>query len=213
VKFAVTCLCLTRNRPEWLPQAIRCFYEQSFRDSELVIVADGQPVSPLIPRDPRIRVVHLPAQLTVGTKRNVGCDLAQGEIIIHWDDDDTSAPGRVADQVQRLQQTGRAVTGYHSMRFTDGTNWYQYRVNDPGLGLGTSLCYRRTYWEKDPFHPLQVGQDEQWARRAYTRGQYVGADAGSLMYATIHPGNTSPRDVAGNPECWKLIPAPEGVAA
>jgi hypothetical protein len=45
----VTCLCLTRNRPEWLPKAIKSFQSQTYRRRELMILADGQDVRHLVP--------------------------------------------------------------------------------------------------------------------------------------------------------------------
>jgi O-antigen biosynthesis protein len=130
--------------------------------------------------------------IQIGPKRNFGCERAAGAFIAHWDDDDHSAPGRLADQLQRLDESGKAVTGYHSMRFTDGERWWRYggTVN---YALGTSLCYRRDWWRARRFRSLQVGEDNQFVSEADALGELVTADAGELMYATVHPGNTSPR--------------------
>src|SRR5690348_4458021 len=99
----VTCLCLTRNRREWLPQAIVCFQLQTYEHRELLIVADGDDVSDLVPQeDSRIRLVCSGSRLTIGAKRNYGCAHACGEIIAHWDDDDYSAQQRLTEQVALL---------------------------------------------------------------------------------------------------------------
>ena len=189
-----TCLCLTRNRPQWLPKAIRSFQQQTFPRSELVILADGQDVRHLVPeRDPRIRLIHLDGRPEIGAKRNYGCERATGEIIAHWDDDDYSAPERLANQVERLLETGKAVTGFHSMRFTDGVRWWNYE-GTRNYALGTSLCYRRDWWSTHRFPVVQVGEDNQFVAAAYA--------AGELMYATNHAGNTSPRKLGDN---WRPI--------
>jgi O-antigen biosynthesis protein len=198
----VTCLCLTRNRPEWLPKAIESFQNQTYRRRELMILADGQDVRHLVPeRDPRIRLIHLEGRPAIGAKRNYGCERAAGEIVAHFDDDDYSANGRIADQVQRLLESGKAVTGYHSMRFTDGVRWWKYE-GTPNYALGTSLCYRRDWWNRHRFPAVQVGEDNAMVAAAHAAGELVTADTGDLMYATNHSGNTSPRKLGDN---WRPL--------
>jgi glycosyltransferase involved in cell wall biosynthesis len=188
----ISCLCLTRNRREWLPQAIRCFEAQTHPDRELLIVADGVSVADLIPADPRVRLIEAPEGSRIGAKRNLGCELAAGALVAHWDDDDFSAPERLADQAARLETTGAAVTGFHSMRFTDGSRWWLYQ-GERNYALGTSLFYRREWWKQHPFPVLQVGEDNQFVMEAAAAGQLAATVAGELMHATIHAGNTSPR--------------------
>lgn len=198
----VTCLCLTRNRPTWLPKAIRCFQQQTYPYRELLILADGQDVRCLVPEhDPRIRLIHLDGRPEIGAKRNYGCERAAGEIIAHFDDDDYSAPGRLADQVEHLLETGKAVTGFHSMRFTDGVCWWKYE-GTRNYALGTSLCYRRDWWSRNRFPIVQIGEDNQFVAAAHAAGELVTADAGDLMHATNHAGNTSPRKLGDN---WRPI--------
>jgi len=192
----VTCLCLTRNRRHWLPKAIQCFLDQTYTDRELLIVADGEPVLDLIPEDSRIWLIETDA-LRVGDKRNFGCQHANGEIIAHWDDDDYSAPRRLEDQVARLTKSGRAVTAYRTMRFTDGQRSWIYQ-GMPMTALGTSLCYRKDFWERYRFTSMQIGEDFMFAAQAQAQGQLTVEDAGDLMYATVHSGNTSPRRVDNN---------------
>lgn len=57
----------------------------------------------------------------------------------------------------------------------------------------TSLCFRRDWWETHPFEETQVGQDERFALAASAADQLAPCPDLCLMYATIHPGNTSPR--------------------
>jgi hypothetical protein len=199
---AVTCLCLTRNRREWLPKAIDCFLQQTYEPKDLLIVGDGDDVSGLVPADERIRLVCAGTRLQVGAKRNYGCGLAQGELIAHWDDDDYSAPWRLTDQVGRLIESAKAVTGYCSMKFTDGERWWEYTV-ESGFVLGTSLLYRRAWQQAHPFVDVQTGEDGLFRDEAVRCGQLVTAAAGDLMYATIHPGNTSRR--VTNAQNWRRL--------
>jgi O-antigen biosynthesis protein len=198
----VTCLCVTRNRRQWIPKAIACFLSQTYPYRELLILADGESVRDLVPADNSIRLLELEGAARIGEKRNLGCDRALGDIILHWDDDDWSAPGRIADQVSRLLESKLAVTGYRSMRFTDGAKWWLYQ-GTPLFALGTSLCYRRDWWKTHPFRYVQIGEDNHFVDAANAARQMVSADAGELMWATVHSKNTSPRSLSGS--AWKLL--------
>jgi glycosyltransferase involved in cell wall biosynthesis len=159
-------------------------------------------VRDLLPADDdRIRLIHLAEPRTVGEKRNFGCEQVDSDVICHWDDDDYSAPGRLADQLQRLRESGKAVTGYSAMRFTDGERWWQYR-GEAGYVLGTSLCYRRDWWHAHPFQAKQVGEDNDFVYEAQSCRELAAADGNEFMHATNHAGNTSPRMIGDN---WKLL--------
>lgn len=169
----------------------------------MLIIADGADVRDLVPEDPTIRLMHVDRAMNVGEKRNYGCEHAAGEIIAVWDDDDYSAPGRLADQVSRLVDSGKAVTKYNAMKFTDGERWWKFNGVEE-MVLGTSLCFRRSYWAKNPFEHRQIGEDHEFGKVARSAGQLeMAGDAGDLMYATIHPGNTSPRTL--NNPVWKPL--------
>jgi O-antigen biosynthesis protein len=190
----VTCLCLTRNRRQWLPQAIESFRQQTYRFAELLILADGEDVRDLVPDDERIRLIHLEGPIQIGDKRNYGCERARGGTVAHFDDDDYSAPGRLADQLARLDASGKNVTGYHSMRFTDGERWWKYKGTF-NFALGTSLVYRTDWWRRNRFGSVQIGEDNDFVSEAFDAGELATADARDLMHATIHAGNTSPRSM------------------
>lgn len=181
---------------------MQSFRQQTYQNRELLILWSSAAAGdhPSIADDVRIVVVY--GRPPIGIARNLGCEQAHGEIICHWDDDDYSAPNRITDQVGRLLDTGKAVTGYSSMRFTDGRRNWQYS-GSAGYALGTSLCYRRDFWQVNRFPPEQVGEDNSFVARARARGAIVSVDAGDLMFATIHGGNTSPRQLTGGN--WRQI--------
>jgi glycosyltransferase involved in cell wall biosynthesis len=183
---------LTRNRRLWLPWSLRCAQYQTYQPTEILVIADGEDVSDLIP--PGVRYLHLAGKPTVGRKRNVGCEAATGEVIAHFDDDDFSHPDRLEGQIERLTTSGAALTGFHTMRFTDGARWWQYK-GATRYALGTSLVYWRSFWQRHRFPELQVGEDNQFVGSAH--GSIVSVDAGEMQWATIHPSNTSPRNLNG----------------
>jgi glycosyltransferase involved in cell wall biosynthesis len=200
--MTVTALCMTHNRRLWLPLAIECFQRQTY-PARMLILADGEDVTDIVPAEERIQLYVMPQRAaTTGEKCNVASRLAESEVICMWDDDDWSEPGRIADQVSRLEQTGRAVTGYHSMKFTDGHNWWLF--NGPVNSVaGTSLCYRREWWAGHPFRPLNVGYDHYFLYAAREAGQLVTVDDKGLMHASIHPRNSAARFL--DEPCWQRI--------
>lgn len=195
----MTCLILTRNRRHWLPYAMRCARYQMWPKKEILIVSSGESVSDLTAG---ARHIHLRDKPTVGAMRNAGAEAARGDLIAHFDDDDFSRPERLSDSIRRLLQSGKAVAGYHSMRFTDGERWWQYR-GAANYALGTSLVYRRDYWRAHRFPDLCVGEDNAFVETAARRRELVSVDAGEMMWATIHTGNTSPRVLRGS--AWREI--------
>ena len=156
------------------------------------MVSSGTPVEDLIP--PGVRHLHLPGKPTIGATRNAGCAAARTDVVAFFDDDDYSHPRRLEDQVNRLRESGKAVTGYHSMRFTDGREWWLY-TGAPDYALGTSLCFRREWWITHPFPNVQVGEDYDFVQMARRERQIISVDAGEMMWATIHDRNTSPRQL------------------
>lgn len=129
----------------------------------------------------------------IGEKRNFGVLHARGEIIAHWDDDDFSAPGRLADQLGRLQESGgKAVTGYSSIYFGNAAGeWWLY-TGSRGTVVGTSLCYWKSWAVAHPFPSKQIGEDSDFSHNALRWNKLIAAEAGLLMGASIHKGNTSP---------------------
>jgi hypothetical protein len=169
----------------------------------MLIVADGEDVRDLVPED--VELIHLAERpYSIGEKRNFAVSQTSTPLICHWDDDDWSAPDRLKSQVDALLDTGLQVAGFHTMKFTDGVKWWKYNGNK-AFALGTSLCYRRSWWEKHPFPAKNVGEDNEFVSVAAAAKQLHSVDAGDLMHATIHPGNTSPRLIHPGSTSWKAL--------
>jgi glycosyltransferase involved in cell wall biosynthesis len=191
----VSAIMPTRGRSSFVARALACFDSQTWPDKELVIADDAD--HPSFPDGLRarqeIQYDCLPRRLSIGAKRNVCCSRATGEIIWHLDDDDWSAPERMADQVNRLLETGKPVTGYSALEFRDDTRRWLYASRAPDYAPGSTLCYTRAWWISHPFVDRDVREDGQFTDEA--KGNISVVDAGGLMWASIHPGNTSPRDL------------------
>ena len=107
----ISCLTVTQpGRLELLARAVADFRAQTLRERELVIVHDGDPAfhervlrlaadTDAAP----IRVVPLPAGLSLGALRNAAAEAARGEFVCQWDDDDRYHPRRLEAQLEALR--------------------------------------------------------------------------------------------------------------
>jgi len=197
----VSCIMPTFNRRAFIPDAIRCFLSQDYPNIELVVVDDGSdPIADLLPGDPRIVYVRTESRMTVGAKRNLACERARGEFIVHWDDDDWYPPSRVRVQVAALRERGGDVCGTSILYFLDRTRsraWcYRYSGSPEAWVCGSSLAYRRDAWTRNRFPEIQVGEDSQFVWR-FPAGSVVDLRDPTLCIASVHEANVSPKDTAG----------------
>jgi O-antigen biosynthesis protein len=197
----VSAIMPTRGRRQHALCALACWVSQTWPLKELVILDDLDDRSfPDGIEAERVQYHLMDKRLSVGAKRNIACSRAQGDVIVHWDDDDASATGRIEDQVNRLTESRMQVTGYHSMMFEGGGKRWRYTSPwdnpDKEYALGTSLCYRKEFWRRHPFKDVNVAEDDAFVAAARRERALVSVDAGNMMVATIHEGNTSVRDLS-----------------
>jgi glycosyltransferase involved in cell wall biosynthesis len=193
----VSCVMPTFDRREFIPAALRYFARQDYPALELIVVDDGtDPIADLIPDDPRIRYHRLENRLVLGAKRNLGCELARGQTIVHWDDDDWYAHNRVSTQVAALDTDGSDLSGMRSLRFYEpaGRRAWEYNWPAPGRiwAAGSSLCYRKALWERSKFPEVATGEDTRfvWSRAARSLADVSHTHT---IVAVIHRKNTVPK--------------------
>jgi ADP-heptose:LPS heptosyltransferase/glycosyltransferase involved in cell wall biosynthesis/2-polyprenyl-3-methyl-5-hydroxy-6-metoxy-1,4-benzoquinol methylase len=196
----ISCIMPTANRRRFVPQAIHCFLSQDLADKELVIVDDGsESVADLIPADPAIRYFRLEKRHPLGAKRNFACREARGEILVHWDDDDWSAPWRLSYEVEQLREARVDICGLNRVWFfapQENKAWeYVYPLRQRPWVYGASLCYTREFWNKHPFPEIRVGEDTRFIWADTSARVHVLSDPGFLV-ALIHGGNTSRKRTA-----------------
>jgi hypothetical protein len=194
----VSCIMPTADRPGLVPQAITYFLRQTYANRELIILDDGsESVQDLIPQDPRIRYVRMSERRSMGAKHNMACELAKGEIIAHWDDDDWMADRRLSYQVGELLRRpamtllGLARLMYYDPR-TDRAWEYVYPSGQRPWVCGNTFCYRKQFWEKFPFPSRNEGADTMWVWGLRDATICALPDY-SFYISIIHSKNTSPK--------------------
>ena len=207
----VSCIMPTFNRRTWVEQAVTYFLRQDYGARELIVVDDGSdPVGDLLPKDCEIRYVRLERRESIGTKRNLGCEQARGEIIAHWDDDDWFAPWRLRYQVGQLLQDGADVVGLNSLLYWEPHVQRAWRycypagarpwIHDP------TFCYRRELWRRCPFPDTSEGIDTRYLWDGPGK-RITALDDPSFYVGIIHSGNTSSKRTTN--AAWRRCPSAE----
>lgn len=184
----------TRGRVHFASKAVECFLSQSYADKDLIILDDDDDSSfPSNWTEPlSVRRISENIRFNIPEKLNRLCELAAGEFIVRFDDDDWSSPDRIQSQVSRLLDSGLSVTGYHSIIFVDESGQIKKYRSTSDYACGSSMMFRKSFWEKNHFNEkFIVGSDNVFSRAARDAKQLISVDAGHMMYARAHSTNTS----------------------
>lgn len=111
----VSFLCVTENRPEFMPWLLWNYDRQEWPDKELIIV-DSSP-TPFKTKQKDARVVA--AAGNVPTKRNIALGEASGEYVTWLDDDDWRHPGSVPNLMAAMAEADVDVAGGRVTWFTN----------------------------------------------------------------------------------------------
>lgn len=125
----VSVVCPTWNRRAFLPYLLYIFQYQDYPADkrELVILDDSDHsnedlIAMMV--DPalcRVRYVHSPQRLDLGKKRNMLNEMAQGEYIICFDDDDYYPANKISAQVAAMQSNNALFSGSDTIYI-----WYSH---------------------------------------------------------------------------------------
>jgi len=203
----VSCIMVTTaKRIKYIPLALRVWWEQTYANSELIIVTEDD-LSDFIPVHPRIKVI-LCEPATVGKKRNIACNAAKGEIIVHFDDDDWYGPTRVEDYVKLLiKNSDIYVIGYNRARYYEVDTKIARTYTFPRKWVsGSSLCYRKSFWETNKFPDISVGEDNAFIEKTPPI-RIMSLDGYDSHILRDHNENTWNRKKYYEPTYWKIIDA------
>ncbi len=155
---------VTRNRAKLARRAIECFSRQTLRNTELVIVDDGdedysEVIAPYS-KNHRISYHRLPpdAERTLGAARNVSLDVAEGDYCAQWDDDEWYHPKRLEVQMRAVATGFGAVVLDYTLMHLDSPGFVEhpYRATLTGGTPGTIL-HRKS---RVRYPDLRKGEDD-----------------------------------------------------
>ena len=157
----VSCVMATRDRRQFIPQALRCFLRQTYKNSELIIVDDGkESVADLCQGLPHVRHIQLYRPATTGTKLNIGIQRARGEVIQKLDDDDYYHPDFLKLAVARLplRTSVRTLVAWDCFLILIAGEPH-LRHSGHGWEAGGTFCFYRQLWQRKPFRDVARNED------------------------------------------------------
>jgi O-antigen biosynthesis protein len=222
----VSCIMPTYNRRALLSLALRSFLAQDYPNRELIVVDDGEDaVVDVVSGVPGVRYFRLRTRKSIGAKRNVACQQAQGEIIAHWDDDDWYSPERLGYQVAPILTDQADLTGLDNAFVLEpaaGRFWTtrQDIHNQMFVGNvhGGTLVFRKRLFSEGLRYPeLNLAEDASLLRRAMKRGKRLVrlSNPGVFVYMR-HGRNAWKECVPGrflDPAGWKRVGRPSSFSA
>jgi hypothetical protein len=167
----------------------------------------------------KVTYVVLDQMISIGAKRNIACEHAKNEIIIHWDDDDVYSPERISTQV------GPMIEGRYDITMMEHQATYFMDMNDLvvadvrwkdisswGPHFGT-LAYRRSLWGANGvrFTDNSEAEDYGFAQNCLLGGARIkvlpslGKDGTLLKFAWVHHGTNTYE--WGKTDCRSVPPA------
>lgn len=217
---AATVSCLTVTQPGRLGrlvESVRCFAHQTHPARELVVVHDGDrrfdadvcavvaAEAPGLPTS-----VHKVRRGPLGALRNRSVDVATGEILCQWDDDDLSHPTRIETQVQRLESAGAEACllteQLHLFEPDAELRWDDWSVERfPMCFVAGTLLARRSTLPRYPRRRL--GEDTPVVTALVAAGHRVTGVQGRgwLHVYVFHDANAWDRDHHRAISAWKHL--------
>ena len=197
----VSCIMPTANREKYVPFAIGYFLQQNYPNKELIIVDDGEhSVAGLLPDHSSILYYRVEPIKSIGLKRNYACSKANGDIIVHWDDDDWHSEDWLSAEVHYLTNSGADICGiqdvhyYYTIKNKLFTvrRMYQGMSNPMNWVHGATMAYWKSFWSDHQFKDLQKGEDDDFIQNSSAR-LYI-HDYIDGFICILHPNNTIVRE-------------------
>jgi len=197
-----------RDRHQYLPLALHSYASQCYPRKELILVDDGDEEAwPLVKDIPDCIYIRLSEPMSLGMKRNIGCEAAQGSYIAQMDSDDWSHPLRISQQVEQITRYRKSITGYCCFHLWDVLTGVAHRYASRYV-CGASLLYEKSWWKDHPFPDVTVAEDEGYGIHN-TEARWPLNGYGKLV-ALLHESNTSTRQqVERYPEVFPQVPVSE----
>jgi glycosyltransferase involved in cell wall biosynthesis len=227
VENLVSCIMPTCGRAEFVARSLQYFRRQDYQAKELIIIHElpqDLPDLTALAADLAVRCVQAPLRSSIGTKRNLGVQAAQGALIAQWDDDDWFSSQRLSRQLAPIlggQADITGLTGGLMLTLHDGCFW----DTDPDLFArlfvqsvyGGTLVYRRRLWsESDGYPDTSLREDADFLSRLLARGARLERVSGQDLFVYIRHGRNTWRFEAGcllGPEGWFTVAEPVMLAA
>lgn len=193
----------TFQRRDFLPYLIYQFQYQDYpADKRELVILDDSPQSnqDLVemladPAQPNIRYIHSEQRLALGKKRNMLNQLARGEYIICFDDDDYYPPEKIRWQIGEMQRQHALFSGCDQIYI-----WYShlnktYLSNAFGRkhALNGTFCFHRNFLKKHRYDDEALSGEESSFLNFFT-APVLQLDCKKAILCISHSSNTFDKD-------------------
>jgi glycosyltransferase involved in cell wall biosynthesis len=186
----ISCLCVSKNRPDFLQNAIRNFRAQTYPNKELIIVCDEDVSFPeLFGNDTKVVRVQPEPHLTLGEKRNISLDHARGEFFCIWDDDDWYHIRRLETQLKTLITRDKQANVLGRLILYDSSENKAY-LSSNRYWEGTLLCKRHLPNFTVRYPALEKGEDNSLVVGLWNAGYLQQISHPYLYIYRFHGRNT-----------------------
>lgn len=206
----VTCLTVTNGRVNQTKNAIRHFINQTYRRKNMVLLSQGtedqnnqirQHVNSLSRSD--ILFLTASPKMSLGAMRNASVELATGDIMCQWDDDDHYHPERISTQYSVLASDSNNIASVYCdfiKYFEDsGVAYWCDWSGEPLLShkflCGSAMFHKKTFHLYSNFYPesgdqCHVEEDLNVIEKMSYKGELGKVFAGHQYIYVFHGANT-----------------------
>ncbi|MEO3989857.1 glycosyltransferase family 2 protein [Pseudocitrobacter cyperus] len=199
----VSVVCPTYNRREFLPYLLYIWQYQDYpADRRELVILDDSPTSnaDLIemmvdPALPNVRYIHSEERLVLGQKRNMLNDLATGEYILCFDDDDYYPPNKISWQVAQMQENNARFSASDQIYI-----WYSHlnkiyltHAFGPNHALNGTFGFHRNYLKKHRYDDTATRAEESSFLNGFTTPVHQ-IDPKQAILCISHSQNTYDKD-------------------
>lgn len=210
----ISCTLVTKGRVNLLKRAVDCYLSQTYAHRELVVLSQGDDTSNEaiahylngLGRQDILFFVASP-RLSLGAMRNTSVEIARGEVICQWDDDDLYHPDRLATQFRALRSCKQNLASVYCdfLKYfkPEGElywcDWSKEPLPSHRYLCGSIMFYKRLFHDYLVFYPQSgplscVEEDLHVIEKVLWKGDIAPVFAGHQYIYVFHGGNTYDRD-------------------
>ena len=224
MKPIVTIIMATYNRAHFIVATLLSIQKQTFGEWECLIIDDGgtdnthEVIAPILEKDPRFQFLKRPDTYLKGLPgcRNYGLDLAQGDCVIFFDDDDIVHPDNLKISLDTLQNQNVAFCHYQKQAFETAIPNFEFSEPKIKQALNSSHLYDiithqiglascTVLWDKKCFETIRFKEEllyaEEWEcySRIISEG-FKGVSIKNVLYFNRkHPNSNTGEFFNNNP--------------
>jgi glycosyltransferase involved in cell wall biosynthesis len=176
----VSAVIPTHDRPHLVVRAVQSVLNQTYDNLEIIVVMDGPDPDSVATLEglhaANLRIIALENNVGVAEVRNIGIRAAKGEWVALLDDDDEWLPGKVAREVEAIDNPDvnfvacrhrEADTGFErslpARLPNKDENWSEYICCSNNLFLPSSWMIRSDFMQSFPFESgVNLCEDIFW---------------------------------------------------